>query len=505
MVDVESVVATVQQTVFSRRIRIKDSFRDFDPRRTWRCSKMQFIRALDTTGIKITHEQAAAVADFYCDGTGDVHYGHFSDRVDEVFGPKKLEHDPTATVADPGSSLEPAFAGNALEPDKDECVQYVLHRIALLCKARGVYFKYCYEDFDKCRCGCVTELQFRRCFPFIPSFTDYELDCLVDRYTEKGRSTLNGVNYRALHDDVSERRASCSEPPYPRSDLVLRPDESAWEADDYTPEEKIQAKVVERRIRVREPFSDYDPLRKGYVTIGQTRCLLDSMGIKVSQVDFDQLKAKYGREDGMFHYSAFCDVVDEAFAVKGLERTPLLRTAMPDEFTTVPCRRNCQKVPDDLAEEIARVEDDIRARVVQRRIFLKPQFLDFDPCRSRHISKNQFARALGSLGFELTEEEVNLIAMKYCDLGNKFDINYAWFCKNCDPPTAGMGPASSERRCNLKPDASYFTRTYEHGVVSGPGATAGRCHTVVPLSESSRVVEGRGKLDRSHLKVLSAG
>merc|ERR1712096_409877 len=139
---------------------------------------------------------------------------------------------------------------------------------------------------------------------------------------------------------------------------------------------------------------------------------------------------------------------------------------------------------------------------VQRRIFLKPMFLDFDPCRSGHISKNQFARALGSLGFELTEDETNILATKYCDLGNKHDMNYVWFCKYCDPPTEGMGPASSDRRCNLKPDEDYFTRTYEHGTVSGPGTTAGRCHTVVPLEQSSRIVGGTGKVDRAHMKVL---
>ena len=35
---------------------------------------------------------------------------------------------------------------------------------------------------------------------------------------------------------------------------------------------------------------------------------------------------------------------------------------------------------------------------------------------------------MGSLGFELTEDEVNLLAMKYCDLGNKFEMNYWDFC-----------------------------------------------------------------------------
>merc|ERR1711964_265435 len=130
------------------------------------------------------------------------------------------------------------------------------------------------------------------------------------------------------------------------------------------------------------------------------------------------------------------------------ERDPLTRISMPDESSTLPARRNCMKISEEMVAEIARVEEDIRARVIQRRIALKPQFLDFDPCRRGHVTKNQFARALGSLGFELTEDEVNLLAMKYCDFGNKFD-------------------------------------------------------TVVPQEHSNRVVEGTGKVDRSHLKVLT--
>merc|ERR1711964_744764 len=185
------------------------------------------------------------------------------------------------------------------------------------------------------------------------------------------------------------------------------------------------------------------------------------------------------------------------------ERDPLTRISMPDESSTLPARRNCMKISEEMVAEIARVEEDIRARVIQRRIALKPQFLDFDPCRRGHVTKNQFARALGSLGFELTEDEVNLLAMKYCDLGNKFDINYMWFCVYCDPPTEGMGPSTADRRCNLKPDEEYFTRTYVHGDVSGPGAIGGRCHTVIPIEQSSRIVEGTGKVDRSHLKVLT--
>jgi Ca2+-binding EF-hand superfamily protein len=501
--DVSAIEKKIQQVVFPRRIRIKEQFRDFDPRRSWRCTKTQFIRALDTAGIKITHAEAAAVADAYVDpATGDVHYGSFSDSIDNAFGPKNLESKPTAEVLPPGSGLVFGFVPNELSEEQMEILAYVLHRIALLCRTRGLSLKEQFRFYDKQTQGCVTEQIFRRCFPF-EGFTEEEMDILVDRYTDTGMSVLNGINYQALHDDVMDRSDAPADPPYPRSDLVIRPDGAKWTAEDYTPEEKVQARVVERRIRIREWFTDYDPLRKGYTTAGQARSILGLCLIPIGQGDWDALCAKYNREDGMFNYATFCDAVDEAFSVKGLETTPLTRITLPDVSVTIPGRRNRMKLTEEDEYEVSRVEEDIRARVQQRRIALKPYFEDFDPARHGHVTKNQFARALGSLGFELTEDEVNLLAMKYCDMGNKFEMNYWDFCSTCDPQMDILAANAEDRRVNLKPDNTYFTRTYNSGVVSGPAAVAGRCHTVVDIAEGNKVVDSGPRVnDRTHEKVL---
>jgi len=488
--------------VFSRRIRIKDYFRDFDPRRSWRCSKTQFIRALDTAGIKISHAEAAAVADSYVHGaSGDVHYGKFSDSIDMCFGPKYLEGTPDAEVQEPGENLQFGFQPKQLAADHMEILAYVMHRVALLCRTRGINFKDCFRYYDKQNTCCVTEQQFRRCFPF-EGFTEEELDILVNRYTDRGRSVLNGIHYQALHDDVMDRVNAPPDPPFPRSDLVIRPDGSRWTAEDYTPEEKVQAKVVEKRIRIREWFTDYDPLRKGYATAGQARSILN-LCLTIAQADWEALCKKYCREDGMFNYAKFCDVIDEAFSVKGLEKTPRTRITMPDVSVTLPGRRNRMKLSQEDEYEVGRVEEDIRARVQQRRIPLKPSFEDFDPARHGHVTKNQFSRALGSLGFELTEDEVNILALKYCDMGNKFEMNYWDFCNACDPQMDILAANAEDRRVNLKPDQMYFTRTYDSGVVSGPAAVAARCHTVVPNAIGGKVVaDGPRVLDRSHQKVL---
>ena len=62
---------------------------------------------------------------------------------------------------------------------------------------------------------------------------------------------------------------------------------------------------------------------------------------------------------------------------------------------------------------------------------------------------------MGSLGLELTEDEVNLLAMKYCDLGNKFAMNYWDFCDTCDPKPVWMDQGVKDRTVNLKPDNTF--------------------------------------------------
>merc|ERR1719161_3335982 len=184
--DVAQIEKKIQMAVFARRIRLKDYFKDFDPRRSTRCSKTQFIRALDTAGIKISHAEAASVADSYVHGaTGDVHYGKFSDSIDMCFGPKYLEGTPEAAVEEPGENLQFGFQPKQLAADHMEILAYVMHRVALLCRTRGINFKDCFRYYDRQNTCCVTEQQFRRSFPF-EGFTEEEMDILVNRYTDRG-------------------------------------------------------------------------------------------------------------------------------------------------------------------------------------------------------------------------------------------------------------------------------------------------------------------------------
>jgi len=68
------------------------------------------------------------------------------------------------------------------------------------------------------------------------------------------------------------------------------------------------------------------------------------------------------------------------------------------------------------------------------RIFLKPAFQDMDRTHRGFITRNQFARVMNNLGFNLDDTAVGLLCAVYCNLGNHTDFNYADFNRAMDPP-----------------------------------------------------------------------
>lgn len=107
-------------------------------------------------------------------------------------------------------------------------------------------------------------------------FSEEDMDLLVARYTD----ARGDVNYRALHEDVT-RVTDASNVNFPTSNFVVHPDSTNWTLEDLVAEDKIQAKVVEKRIRMRDYFQDFDHLRKGFCTPGQVRTVLSLLNVEV--------------------------------------------------------------------------------------------------------------------------------------------------------------------------------------------------------------------------------
>lgn len=438
---VADVEERMRNVLFPKRIRVREFFRDYDPLRKWRCTRAQFLRVLDISALKPTKREAEMLADHYTDPKAKdlVIYGDFCDRLEEVFNPKFLEQTPLREIYPPGTNLDlhastkfhtpsDAFASG----DPVASLESLLYRCALLCSTRAVVFKYFFEDFDHSRSGTVSKEQFLRQFPF--KFTEDEMQVLLAHYGEI-RHSQKVVRYRDFHEDISVLETSNHTEKIPQSTLVSRPSSRQWTRDDFSVTELIRAKVVEGRVRLREQFQDFDPLNKGECTLTQLGTVLSVLGIELSPVELQRLQTQEGfqGEDGRFNYWAFTDYVDEAFTLKGLEHEPTTRIDMPGELTTVPGRRNFQKLDADQEQAVRDVENGILRTVRVHGIDLRAACKNFDRQHRGHIKVAQFARALTTIGLPLTQADLELLSMKYCDMGNEVDINYMDLCEVCDP------------------------------------------------------------------------
>ena len=78
---------------------------------------------------------------------------------------------------------------------------------------------------------------------------------------------------------------------------------------------------------------------------------------------------------------------------------------------------------------------EMRRQVIANRILLKPSFQDFDRSKCCHVTDQQFARVLKSLGIIPSNDHVfQLINRKYFDKGNTKEVNYFLFCADVDRP-----------------------------------------------------------------------
>mmetsp|Transcript_45087 Transcript_45087/g.97950 ORF Transcript_45087/g.97950 Transcript_45087/m.97950 type:complete len:495 (-) Transcript_45087:95-1579(-) len=480
------IIEKIQIYIYPRRVRMRDFFHDFDPLHCGRCTKAQFARALNCIAMKppLTDAEIDVLCEHFrqqgpnVSKPQHVNYTRFTEAVDTVFFQGTTD---TELRVSPGSTMLSTFVPQSIA-DEDQ-VQHILHRMAALCVTRGISFRNSFSDFANAssanpsrpnprRGGKVTEQQFRRFFPFPKEFGGSELNILIERY----RTKTGDIHFQALHNDISD--VVESEPMhFPTSHLVHVEDNTEWSHHDLHPVEKIKAKVVERRMRCREHFLDFDPLRKGVCTVGQLKAVFTILNLAkdLSRAEFDKLTYGYMRDDGLFCYSQFCSDIDLAFTTPHLEKSPSKNISMPDATSTSPARRNVIKMSMEKKEAVEELEEKIRTRVRLRRVLIKPTFRDMDHAHKGFITRGQFARCMVMLGFALSEAQIDLLAGLYCTFGNHLDFNYIDFCKSVDQLDEEIEVALRQAQAPDmgKPPSRYFdAKGNVHHINSNAAVTA---------------------------------
>jgi len=478
---ITEVLHKIQIFVYPRRLRAKEYFLDFDPLKHGRCTKINFERGVESMGIRLKDFEAACLAEHFTERGPQVqepqvvNYVKFCGAVDEVFashgetswGIASMRNSPVGMGKSASQSTLVAHIRGTDE--EEEKLDKLLHRIASLCRIRGVTFKECYTDNDRApiaspsrmhprRGGKCSMNQFMRGFPFKKEFTPDNIAFVAEHYSVDHIT----VHFMALHHEVSELMVHEGQP-FPQSPLTMRVDRAEWSQSELTTVVKLRSKVVERRVRVYEQFQDFDALRKGCVTMGQVKTVFTILNIarEISKEEFEQLLADYCTPTGMFCYTEFCRDVESDFTTPYLERSPKQSTMMPNRSHTAPARRNEIILSAEKRKKIEALQSKMQYRVRTRGLAMKPCFQDLDRAHRGYVTKNQFGRVLTTLGFEFNQPEVNLLCEAYCNLGNHVDVNYVDFVMRLEAPNEEQQLAMEQSQGSF--EVTSRSKYFDHG------------------------------------------
>lgn len=257
---------------------------------------------------------------------------------------------------------------------------------------------------------------------------------IVQRYTGPIEAGNPGsiLNYQALHDDVSEIQGAIADSKVPTSPFFPPEEFRQWSANSVGVVQRVTAAAVEKRLRMKDYFEDFDPLRKGFCTPTQALTVFGILKLEMNQSGMGELCGIYCDERGLFNYAQFAFDVDQAFCKDGLEQEPLTRICVPDANATLPARKSQMLLDLDVTRRIDELEEEIRVRIRERRMLLIPVFEDFDPIHRGHVTKSQFARVMFTMGFRLDENDIDRLSRRYCDKGNSREFNYKDFMRSVD-------------------------------------------------------------------------
>jgi Ca2+-binding EF-hand superfamily protein len=431
----EATLTRIRAFVTRTRVRIQEYFHDFDKLRSGTVSQEQFRRCLAMTGLNDILSQGdfeALFAAFPSEKKGGyVNYPAF-----------------VSALTLPGGSAGGEGLGmsqlNNISGSDSTILEQILPAFAHEASTRGLILKAAFKDFDKHNTGVVSLAQFRRGVPF--KFNEPQFGVLQRTYQDE-QGNMRYLNFCA---DVAAAGAKSKAPDMPLTEteqvtiVKLGPPKVDYDTEGLLTELKKQVKQY--RIRVEEPFRDYDRLRTGLVTPAQFMAGLGKIKLQkmtLSEQHLAMLSSKYAVADSQgvtkVAYSRFVDEMDSVFTEKNLEKNPT--KCVKQDAGQYSTRAAVNDLKGSEAEQVEAVLNRIRTLVRTRRLFLKPFFQDFDRAvtgvyQTQACTRERFERVLALNGVQLTANEYALVEKKYevIKAGNSTErINYVLFCADVDP------------------------------------------------------------------------
>ena len=230
-----------------------------------------------------------------------------------------------------------------------------------------VLLKPSFQDFDRTKSCHTTAQQFERVLKnlgLLPA-SDQVFDLIIRKYLDKNNKRevnyfsfcadvdrpedMFGDDYKNQHikkpKSASGTAAQSASYFFPGSTKDINVLENRYlqaavhiANDPNDVEQRLQALVVMKRVRIEEFFRDFDKLRKGKVTVPQFRTVLSMLNFPLTEAEFASLAQRYNI-DGHFAYAKFCATINLAFTLKGIDKNPVASVKPVTREDTVAARR----------------------------------------------------------------------------------------------------------------------------------------------------------------------
>eukprot|EP01135_Chromosphaera_perkinsii_P000285 Nk52_evm54s62 gene=Nk52_evmTU54s62 len=416
----------LQATVYTKRIRCEDFFKDFDRLRTGIITRAQFERCLNQIASNLlSAKEIEDICTKYKKSQMEINYRAFIDDLDSIFATKRMEKNPTARAPEPEKLLQ-RMKCNLHDQDEMQ-FQRVLHICRDYCQYHSIVVQSTYADLDRHRNGLVTKSQFIRNFPGPSCITEDEINLLIQKYFD---TTTGLVNYREFHRDVcSPDGGDCQNVSVltPREEYG-RIVEDEWTADEIIA--KYRVIVYQKRVCVDDFFKDYDKLRSGLISETQFVRVLKTC-LNCTMKHAGALVKEFRASDGRIKYREFSKRISDILTPDGMLSNPLKEFSLPTREDLV---REVNDISPEKEARHAEIVKYLSEKVSTRRILLQPFFKDYDKKHGSlgRITQSHFFRLLTVLDLDVDEEDKDILIEKYCDKSNNYDINYLGFLRNID-------------------------------------------------------------------------
>ncbi|CAB4016979.1 uncharacterized protein LOC110234356 [Paramuricea clavata] len=421
---VQEILERLASEVKRRRLMVYPFFKDFDRSKAYTrgITKPQFERMLHVLSLNLQANELVLICKkFEYPVGGDINYPAFIQAIDPeyVASSKDLISDDDFNRSEDPQPPRPLDLSSV---DFGDLIGRIRHHVL----TNRIRVEEYFQDFDPLRSGSISKSHFRRGLSSLGQhqLTDAQFEVMALYYSDPKRSG-NVIWTQFLRDieQVFTKRGLEKIPTFavPSSETFLmdkpgaRTDLEATELLDQCMH-RLRERTKQRRLLAKPCFQDFDKHNNGHVTKSQFRQCLQHLELNATVKEMEVMEEKFSDDIGV-NYIRFLEELQPS------EKEVNSYVRRLEELKLV----NNKVMPDHGSEDIERILQKIKNKVVKERIRVLEFMRDYDKLRSGRMLKTYFARALDLCQLGLTKKEVDILTKVYTSSHDPDYVDYVEF------------------------------------------------------------------------------